>query len=201
MRRPLRRPHPAGRCFTSEAARRPLVAVVAAVAVLLMSGGGDAEPPGPAPAVVGAPAVAPAPAPGVVAVPAEGTYPGEEPQSPQSVAQAVAALEQIIDRAKQSVIGIRAVTLDGQIQTEFKTREELASITRGFFRRPALRQEVFEAEELYKAIGLMAEDQGPGGHTAGHSASADHGRLRRRQREGLRNQRREQHRAPPKSWG
>ena len=136
-----------------------LVAVVAAVAVLLMSGGGDAEPPGPAPAVVGAPAVAPAPAPGVVAVPAEGTYPGEEPQSPQSVAQAVAALEQIIDRAKQSVIGIRAVTLDGQIQTEFKTREELASITRGFFRRPALRQEVFEAEELYKAIGLMAEDQ------------------------------------------
>ena len=41
---------------------------------------------------------------------------------------------------------------------EFKSREDLAEITRGFFRRPEIRQQIFEAQELYKALGLMAEE-------------------------------------------
>ena len=57
------------------------------------------------------------------------------------------------------MIELRGGSPDEGIEIEFKSRDTLASITRGFFRRDYLRQQIFEAEELYKALDLMSEEQ------------------------------------------
>ena len=51
------------------------------------------------------------------------------------------------------------VELIGPIQTQLKTKDDLEAITRGFYRRDYLRQQIFEAEELYKTLGMMSEEQ------------------------------------------
>ena len=76
-----------------------------------------------------------------------------------SLAEALAALEGVTSRAEEAVRNGRAITLEEEIDTQFRTTEQLAVITKGFFRRDALRQDVFEAQELYKTLGLMKESQ------------------------------------------
>jgi hypothetical protein len=73
-------------------------------------------------------------------------------------AEALAALEGITSRVEENVIKLRDITPEHDVDTQLRTREQLAAITKGFFRREALRQQVFEAQELYKALGLMDED-------------------------------------------
>ena len=139
-----------------------VVAVVAAVVV-----GKPFSPAAAPPAATGgeSPAETPAaPAPAAAETSAESTEaaaeaPVAEPTREISVAEALAALDELRSRAEANVIKLRDVTLDGSIETQLKTREDLASISRGFFRRDYLRQEVFEKEELYKTLGLMEESQ------------------------------------------
>ena len=131
------------------------VAVVVVAALVLMSGGDWDEPTGdpvaPAPA-------APVAAPPVGAVPAA-TEPVAEAEPVMNLAEAVAALDKPKSRAESSVLELRNITPDGQIVSEFKTKDQLEAITRGFYRREALRQQVFEAEQLYKVLGLMKEGE------------------------------------------
>ena len=68
-------------------------------------------------------------------------------------------LDSVITEAQQNVVNLRLLRPTGAITREFKTREDLETITRGFFRRSALRDQVFETEELYTALGLMEEEQ------------------------------------------
>ena len=114
--------------------------VVGAVVLVVLSSGED---PTQAPSGPGSAAAAQAPA--------------TEPTPALSLAQALALLNEVKDRSEASVLTLRDVQLEGAIESDFKTREELEAITRGFYRRSDVRQQVFEAQELYKALGLMDE--------------------------------------------
>ena len=111
-----------------------LVVVAATVVPLVLAGGG--EEPGPAEA-------------GPVA----------EPTPALTAGQLLEELNKTIATAEANVIELRGGSPDEGIEIEFKSRDTLASITRGFFRRDYLRQQIFEAEELYKALDLMSEEQ------------------------------------------
>ena len=101
--------------------------------------------------------------------PAQDSAPQEaapEPEPQMSVAEALAKLQGMTDDAKKNVAELRKVELAlaegaelGDVEIEFVTREQLESITKGFFKREVLRQQIFEANELYKTLGLMEEDQ------------------------------------------
>jgi len=64
----------------------------------------------------------------------------------------------MVAEAEPIVHKLRSLEVAGDISVEFLSRSDIQEITRGFFRRPLVRQQVYEAEELYKALGLMDED-------------------------------------------
>ncbi len=70
----------------------------------------------------------------------------------------LSALPEIMREAEANVSKIRGIEVDVSANAEFKSREDLEEITRGFFRRAEIREQVFEAQELYKALRLMLED-------------------------------------------
>ena len=128
------------------------VVVVVGVGVMMAGGSGDATESATAP-----PAAASAtpdgsdsqPAPEPTAPPAPVLTPGE----------ILEKLNGAIDNAKTNVPALRGIDTGQEVATEFKSLSTLADITRGFFRRDYLRQQVFEAEQLYKTLGLMEESQ------------------------------------------
>ena len=112
-----------------------VVAIVAVVvAVVVMSGTGPTAPSGEA-----APTVEPTPS--------------------MTLAQAVALLDTLRSRAESNVIKLRQVELVGTVDAQLVSREELETITKGFYRRDYLRQQIFVAQELYKTLGMMSEEQ------------------------------------------
>jgi hypothetical protein len=100
---------------------------------------------------------APAPAIEPLAQPAQSPEPTSVPIAATIDLLSAALPEQMLE-AEADVTKLRGIELEVNANAEFKSREELAEITRGFFRRPEIRQQVFEAQELYKVLGLMAED-------------------------------------------
>ena len=140
-----------------------LIAVVA-VAALIFAGGGDAPeqvgtaPAGSVPASPGAPDSAAAPGAGAPTEEVAAALPADAAPA-MNLAEAVAALDKIKTRAEANVLSLRGVTLEGEITSEFKTGDQLEAITRGFYRRESLREQVFEAEQLYKVLGLMTEEE------------------------------------------
>ena len=112
--------------------------IVVVVAVVLFSGGGEADD-------------------------TEENKPTAVPEattaSTMTLAEAVATLEGVTTRAEQNLIKGRDITPTEEIKPSFRTREQLAEITREFFRRESLREQVFEAQELYKVLGLMEDEQ------------------------------------------
>ena len=154
-------------------------AVVVAVAVIggivALSGDGDEEDgPGGTPLAAAAPvdaatptATPPPPTTTPLAAalvdaatptPATPTPPPPAATPALTLAEALATLEKLTARTEENVVTLRKLTPDAEIETQLRTRDQLASITRGFFRRDALRRQVFEAQELYKVLGLMDED-------------------------------------------
>ena len=103
----------------------------------------------------------PAPTPVVIVLVATPVPPQEPPTpaSPATLAEALVKLQEMMGRAKGAVTKGRELTPNGEVHTQFKTREQLGSIVKGFFRRESLRSQVFDAEELYKALDLMEEEQ------------------------------------------
>ena len=79
--------------------------------------------------------------------------------APTVVAMTFAEVQDLINQTHSNVNKVREISLDGQIATEFVERSELENITRGFFRRTAIRDQIFEAEQLYKTLDMMAENQ------------------------------------------
>ena len=73
------------------------------------------------------------------------------------VAEALRTLQETMDRAESTVKQGRQIAPTSDIEPNFRTREDLCTITRGFFAREGLRDQVFEAQELYRALGLMTE--------------------------------------------
>ncbi len=124
-----------------------VIAVIAVFVFVVGQGGGEEPETQPAETSLAA------------AAPPEEAEPTAAPEPTTTVAEQVAALEKLTSRTQANVAKLRGVGADLEVNTEFTTRENLASITRGFFKRESLRQQVFEAEELYKALGLMAEEQ------------------------------------------
>ena len=133
-----------------------LVIVALVVALVVVSGDSEVEP--------AEQEVAPAP----TVEPLAQSPPSAEPTSiPTSVPTSVptvtpidllSALPRLMDEAEADVAKLRGIEVEVNANAEFKSREDLEEITRGFFRRAEIRQQVFEAQELYKALGLMAAD-------------------------------------------
>ena len=127
-----------------------LVAVAAAILIL----------PGEGPKTTDTQEASPAGAATTLGELEEEAVPETMPTPAMTLSEAVAALEKLTSRAEENVHALRKITPDGEIDTQFRTREQLTSITRGFFRtRETLREQVFEAQELYKVLELMDEDQ------------------------------------------
>ena len=139
-----------------------LIAVVAVIAVIL-AGGLDGETDTEGVETIGEEPLSAGPS-DTVAPSTEAVFQAseEKPAPAMTLAETVAALEGLISRTQANVATLRDITLDEEIKNvniEFKTREELASITRSFYKREDIRQQIFEAEELYKALDLMDRDQ------------------------------------------
>ena len=146
-------PPPPGRRWIYVGGAVAAIAVVAIVGVVLTSGGGDeaAEEPASNPlAAASAPEAAVSPEPAVA----------PEPEVPAlSPGEILELLNKTAENARTSVAALRDVTFTDNVQPDYKSLDSLADITRGFFRRDYLRQQVFEAEELYKTLGMMDESQ------------------------------------------
>jgi hypothetical protein len=79
--------------------------------------------------------------------------------APANISEALAQLEGMKDRAHTHVANLRGIEKPPHVPTDLRTREQLCDITKGFYRRKEVRDKLFEAEELYKTLGLMTEDQ------------------------------------------
>ena len=125
-----------------------IIAAVAGVAVLASGGGDDGEgtatPAAPAQAAVAAPTAEPTTPPDPTATVPVMTF---------------AEVEKLIGQTETNVNKVREISLDGEIDRDFVDRTELENITRGFFRRSAIRDQIFEAEQLYKSLDMMEENQ------------------------------------------
>jgi serine/threonine protein kinase len=85
--------------------------------------------------------------------------PTATPEPAMTLSEALAALEGITTRAEENVVKFRNIAIEaGAVDTQMRTRDQLEAITKGFFRRDALREQVFEAQELYKVLELMDEN-------------------------------------------
>ena len=158
-----------------------VIAAVAAVAVL-GGGDGDEDPVAPAAGAASAPAQAAVAAPqapsgaggaaaavaGATAVAEETAAPAAEPTitpEPTAPPLTIDEVHDLIDQAQSNVNRVREIRPDdvtnlvGQIERAFVDRAELETITRGFFNRSAIRDQIFEAEQLYKTLGMMEENQ------------------------------------------
>ena len=120
----------------------------------------------------GAPQAAAAPAPAPAAEVAEVALVADQPSdpcapptgdaatgAPANIPEALAQLEGMKDRAHTNVANLRGIENPPPVPTDFRTREQLCDITKGFYRRKEVRDKLFEAEELHKTLGLMTEDQ------------------------------------------
>lgn len=100
-------------------------------------------------AAVTAPPEVPTPAP----EPTPSPVPTTESAPAMSLAEAVAAPEDLTTRAAENVLKFRDLSIDdGAIEPQFCTRQQLESITKGILRRDSTRQLLFGAEELYKVL-------------------------------------------------
>ena len=95
-------------------------------------------------------------------VPPVAAVPEAPPTPVMSAAEAVAALNEVIGRSSGNVAEARAIVLTDELKNsiniDFKTRDELETLTRGFYKRGTLRDQIFGAEELYKALGMMEQN-------------------------------------------
>ncbi len=157
------------------AAGAAIIAVVAGgIALATMSGSDDAPetpPVASAPVAPASPAtesVAPAPVAAAAPIPPTAVPTPEPTVVPTPAATPVptippidilSALPGIMDEAEDNILKLRKFEVAPDVNADFKSRADLEEITRGFFRRQEVRQQVFEAQELYKALGLMAEEE------------------------------------------
>lgn len=146
-----------------------VLVIIALLVVLFVVSGGDSDESDVAVAVAPAvqrvqaaapsaglpvPTVAPTPPPVATTVPT----PAPTPLPTPDIGVVASALSDMIADTEPIVQQLRDLEVDGDISIEFRSRSDLDEITRGFFRRPNVRQQVYEAQELYKALGLMDED-------------------------------------------
>ena len=80
-------------------------------------------------------------------------------EGPTRIADAIARMDQVTSRAETNVVKLRQIEQAGEVTAKFRTKDDLCTITRGFCKRRQLREQVFEAQELYKVLGLMEEQQ------------------------------------------
>lgn len=95
----------------------------------------------------------------------EATAPAGSPMCPplpdagqaqaSSIAAAVAQLQEMQDRVHREIATLRQIENPPDIETTFRTREEICEIARSYYRWPVIRDQIFKAEELYKALGLI----------------------------------------------
>jgi hypothetical protein len=152
-----------------------VIVIIALLALLIFAPGGDSDDPvaAAAPEIQNTPeapasaASAPAPAQAAAAPvpvptlpPVATTVPTPEPTPLPTldIGEIASRLSKMVAETEPIVHKLRSLEVANDVSVEFLSRSDIQEITRGFFRRPLVRQQVYEAEELYKALGLMDED-------------------------------------------
>ena len=149
-----------------------VVGIVAAAVFFLTQGGGspadDGQPAQTPPAIAGAATNggssngAAAETPEATATPAGDPFCPPLPDAGQgqasSIAAAVAQLQEMQDRVHTQIATLRQIENPPTVEPTFRTREEICGIVRSYYRWPVIRDQIFEAEELYKALGLIEEN-------------------------------------------
>ena len=79
--------------------------------------------------------------------------------APANISEAVSRLQDLQRDTSVSVAELREIENPPLVETSFRTRQELCTIVEGFYRRREIRDRIFGAEELYKTLGLMADNQ------------------------------------------
>ena len=80
-----------------------------------------------------------------------------EPTPSTSLAEALASLEETIAQIQSRIVLLRRLTPHEEPTTNLRTREQLAVLANGFFKREFIRDQVFMLGELYKTLGLLDE--------------------------------------------
>ena len=160
-----------------------LVVVSAAIGILTVSSDGDPPPiqetpsPGPVPTSTSlvvavppeptaTPEATPEATPQPTATPEAAPVPTATPEvTPQPTAiptlgvspiEIIQAWERKLAQIRSRLVLLRHLNPESDIVAKFRTREELVALTEGYLKRRYLRDEIFEAEELYKSLGLLA---------------------------------------------
>ena len=76
-----------------------------------------------------------------------------------SIAEALSRLQELQDRVHRRVADLRQIQDPPPVTAVLRTRDELCEITEDSYRSREVRDQLFETEELYKALGLMPEPQ------------------------------------------
>lgn len=149
-----------------------VIAVAAAGVFFLTQGGGspadDGQPAQTPPAIAGAATNGASSTGAAVDTPEATAAPAGDPLCPplpdagegqaSSIAAAVAQLQEMQDRVHTQIATLRQIENPPNVEPTFRTREEICGIVRSYYRWPVVRDQLFEAEELYKALGLIEEN-------------------------------------------
>ncbi len=126
-----------------------VVVVFAAIAAFLALSGGESSTDVAGTPAATAPAGQPTPAPR--AHTASGPY--HRVRTCHEPRRGRGRPEGLTTRAEENVLRLRDLSIDDfAIEPQFRTRQQLESITKGILRRDSTRQLLFEAEELYKVL-------------------------------------------------
>ncbi len=141
------------------------VLVVAIGAMLVFSGGGDGGATPDDGASAGATTAPPtASTAGDGGSPAVSAPPASEPTAPATPPEpvttvSIADLQKVTKESHDTVALLRELQPKSELSPDFQSKADLETITRGFYRRQSLKDRIFGAEQLYKALGLMEETQ------------------------------------------
>jgi hypothetical protein len=129
---------------------------IAAASVFFLRGGGDFLG-NDKPAGTQSPIPVSATTPGPIVAPvAEGTpTPGASPTPSISLFEAVATLKQTTSKIQSRIETLRKLSPQMEIEPEPRTREDLANLANGLFDKRFLREQLIQAEQLYKALGML----------------------------------------------
>ena len=147
------------------------VGIAAAAVFFLTQGGGstpdDGQPAQTPPSIAGAAANGGSSSGAVAETPEATAAPvaDDDPCPPlpdtgqaSSIGAALSQLQGMQDRVHREIANLRQIEDPPTVEPTFRTREEICGIVGSNYRRPVVRDQIFEAEELYKALGIIDEN-------------------------------------------
>jgi serine/threonine protein kinase len=128
---------------------------IAAASVFFLRGGGNFlgnDKPAGTPSPIPVSATTPGP---VVAPVVETPTPEASATPPIPIAEALAALKETTSKINSRIATLRKLSPQRPIEPELRTRQQLVELGNGLFDKRYLREQLLQAEQLYKALGML----------------------------------------------